>query len=80
VQLVCFSNVLRDYGISVFRKRDDFYEFLLRAFGAIELAIMNLIDSINEYIIVEYDGPNGILTSRDLLFFGGVVLFSLDPK
>lgn len=33
---------------------------------------MNLIDSINECIIAEYDGPNGILTLHcvhDLLFW-----------
>jgi len=42
---------------------------------------MNLIDSINERIIVEYDGSNGILTlRRTICCFGSVVLFSLDPK
>ena len=43
--------------------------------------IMNLIDSINECIIAEYDGSNGILISHCMICcFGSVVLFSLDPK
>lgn len=64
----------------MFNDRDD---FLSRASEtrAVGLAIMNLIDSINERIIVEYDGSNGILTlRRTICCFGSVVLFSLDPK
>lgn len=63
----------------MFNDRDD---FLSRALVAIVgLAIMNLIDSINEYIMVEYDGSNGILTLHcTICCFGSVVLFSLDPK
>lgn len=48
---------MRKYDVSVFRNRDN---LLLRAFAAIGLTIMNLIDSINECIITEYDGLDGI--------------------
>lgn len=42
---------------------------------------MNLIDSINEGIIGEYDGSNGILTPHyTICYFDGAVLFLLDPK
>lgn len=55
--------------------------FLSRARDAIELTLTNLIDSINEYIIAEYDGSNGISTPHyTICYFDGAALFSLDPK
>lgn len=59
----------------MFNDRDDFLSRVSDELSG--RAIMNLIDSINERIIVEYDGSNGILTLRrhDLLFWQCGLIF-----